>query len=155
MINAPKAEPSSQPHASMLLDSLDKMHAEILDYLDELERLAACVSPTRSAVAEVRWKLSKASRRRWVLINETIHPLLLELGARGWTDKLRHIKQDGLERQAGSGEHVRRWPIDAALADWAGYGQHSAELRESMRARIAAEKRVYATALAEIAGAAR
>ena len=124
-----------------MLTELHQAHEQVLAALAELETLTAGAQPDSSALAGVRWRLSRASGHRRRLVEEACAHLL-EKATPAEAQALRTLKQDMGEMQSASSRHVGAWSIGRVLEDWDGYRAASAEMRGAMRERIATEKRV-------------
>lgn len=124
----------------MLLE-LKRAHDVLLSCLDELERLTLDPLPDRAKLANIRWKLSKASAERRKLVDAACDFLAINGANSIDRSRVAALREDIAESVAASSTHVRRWPVDQVLADWDGYRAASAALRKAMRARILQEQR--------------
>lgn len=124
----------------MLLE-LRRAHDVLLSCLDELERIALDDTPDRAKLANIRWKLSKASAERRKRVDAACDYLLMHSANAIDRDRVAMLRADIAESVAASSSHVRRWSMDQVLADWDGYRAASAALRKTMRARILQEQR--------------
>ena len=122
-----------------MLSDLRESHQLLLAELQALEDATGNDAPDARDLAAIRWRLSRASRRRRSLVDQACDRLLP--GASPATARQILALREGLgEALAASTRHVGCWTIDAVLADWAGYRAASAAMRRSMRQRITAEQ---------------
>ena len=124
----------------MLLE-LKRAHDALLSCLDELERLSLDDRPDRAKLANIRWKLSKASAERRKRVDAACDYLSMHSANAIDRDRVASLRADIADGVAASSSHIRRWTIDQVLADWGGYRAASAALRKTMRARILQEQR--------------
>ncbi|HSX54224.1 MAG TPA: hypothetical protein VLG14_02910 [Sphingomonas sp.] len=124
----------------MLLE-LKRAHDALLSCLDELERLTLNDTPDRATLANIRWKLSKASAERRKQVDAACDYLSMNSATSIDRDRVASLRENIAESVAASSSHVRRWSMDQVLADWDGYRASSATLRKAMRARILQEQR--------------
>jgi hypothetical protein len=123
-----------------VLLELKRAHDALLSCLNELERLTRDEMPDRPKLADTRWRLSKASAERRKLVDAACDLLMISALSNERVG-VRALREHNAEHVAASSSHVRRWPIDQALADWEGYRAASAALRNAMRTRILQEQR--------------
>lgn len=137
---------TSGPSApAQLLGRLRAAHDEITLRLNALAHVFEAGGPADSDYVAARWHLTKASRARWLLLSSELFPLLKARGA--WSDEVAALYEDGAAQQEASIVHVARWPLRAAIADWADYRDASNRIRAGMRERIDREARVLYPAL--------
>lgn len=121
---------------------LKHVHEHQLALLDELEEMTAAPAPNRSALADLRLQLTRATRARRGLLAAKVYPDLERRStgrAPGMVARLR-AKDDALRRL--SAQHIGTWSLHAAIADWPGYCAASAKVRAAIRAQIAVEQEV-------------
>lgn len=123
----------------MLLE-LKRAHDALLSCLNELERLTRDAVPDRAKLANTRWKLSKASADRRKLVDAACDLLLISALAPDRA-RVRALRESDAEGVAASSSHVRRWPVDQAIADWDQYRTASTAVQKAMRQRILQEQR--------------
>jgi len=123
-----------------VLLELKRAHDTLLSCLDELERLTLDAAPDRARLANIRWKLSKASAERRRLVDAACDLLMISALSVDRT-RVAALRENDAESVAASSSHVRQWSVDQVLADWDGYRAASAALRRAMRARILQEQR--------------
>ncbi|HEY0622673.1 hypothetical protein [Sphingomonas sp.] len=124
----------------MLLE-LRRAHDVLLSCLDELERLTLDDTLDRAKLANIRWKLSKASAERRKRVDAACDYLSMHSATSIDRDRVAALRADIAENVAASSSHVRRWSMDQVLIDWDGYRAASATLRKAMRGRILQEQR--------------
>lgn len=123
-----------------MLEELKRAHDRLLACIDELAALTRDETPDRQRLASVRWKLSKVSGERRKLVEEACD----RLAARGGMieqSRVSTLREANAAMVTVSSRHVRRWSMEQVLADWNGYREASAAIREAMRGRIAQEQR--------------
>lgn len=106
--------------------------------------------PDRSAFAETRWRLTKASRERWILLQVRIMPALRR-SLPDRSDLVERLEADAVRHQSQAALHMGRWPLHAAIADWPAYCPASRVIQIQMRARIDDEAVTLLPALSELA----
>ncbi len=131
-----------------MLAELQEAHGEIAGWIDELEILTSFDAPDRVQLTGVRWRLSQASRRRADVIEGRIYPALLGRTEGVDREELLKLKTIGAELRQYSARHIDEWTIERIVEDWRGYCRASFDMRNSMRARIAEERRVLYPLLA-------
>lgn len=129
----------SPAYAARLLAELQQAHAELLDALAVLERLTGRPSPDPDPLANARWRLSLASRKRRSATAMVCAELLGDLSP-GEAAAIDGLLAEGARQLSQSAAHVRKWTTAGIAADWRGYCAASAVLRGTMRIRIAAEQ---------------
>ena len=115
-------------------------HDELLALVSALEELTRAEQPDRDEVAHARWRLSRASGRRFKLLEERVYPLLLARCSSAEAEPVLRLRDAYGGQREATRRHVLRWTIDAIVADWAGYRRDSAATRAAMRSRIAEEQ---------------
>jgi len=120
---------------------LEQVHSELLAAIDELEALTAEALPDVNRISAVRWKLSKASGRRFRFLETDVYPQIRFVGG-DLAKRLQQLRDEGAEIRAKSTGHVGSWAISEVLKNWAGYCQASSEMRQAMRLRIEREREV-------------
>lgn len=124
-----------------MLAELRAAHETLLAGIQELEDATRAPSPDASALAAIRWRLSRASGHRRRLVDQACAEAMAR-AAPGAAAEIERLRESNAELRAVSSRHVGGWTIDRVVADWAGYRAASAEMRKAMRVRIAAEKAV-------------
>lgn len=123
-----------------MLSELKRAHDRLLACIDELEELTREEAPDRLRLASVRWKLSKASGERRKLVEEACDWLAAS-GGMIEQSRVSALREANAAMVTVSSRHVGRWSMEHVLADWTGYREASAAIREAMRGRIAQEQR--------------
>lgn len=123
-----------------MLAELKRAHAALLSGIDELEKLALDDVPDRATLANVRWKLSKASGERRRLVDTACDLLMASADAID-RNRVMLLRENNAETVAASSRHVGHWTMDAVIADWDSYREASTVLRKAMRGRILQEQR--------------
>ena len=127
--------------ATTWLGELKGAHSDLMNAIEELDRLTRGQLPSRSVVDAVRWRVSKASLSRRMLWAR-IQAHLSELGdACPWGD-LRRLQEIDIHLLRASSAHVSQWTTEAILSDWPGYCRASELMRSRMIDAIAGEKRI-------------
>lgn len=123
-----------------MLEELREAHAALLAGIQELEDATRADAPDASALAGIRWRLSRASGRRRRLIEQASAHLLDQVP--GAAPEIGRLREGNAEMLSASSRHVGDWTIERITADWRGYRAASADMRKAMRARIALEKKI-------------
>jgi hypothetical protein len=119
-----------------MLAKLQDLHAKLRGAIGALAELTRQSEPDAEALSAARLRLSRLSRRRRVLIDYSILPVLPDIPA------VTDLAADAAEQSLRSSEHVGRWTLSAVCADWAGYQLASAEMRRQILRRVDREARV-------------
>ena len=125
-----------------MASEIRQAHDELLALVSALEELTAVEQPDRDSLAHARWRLSRASGRRFKLLDDKVYPLLLARCSAAEAEPVLRLRDAYGGQREATRLHVLRWTIDTIVADWAGYKRASAATRETMRSRIAEEKAV-------------
>jgi len=124
-----------------MLVELKSLHSELLDLLARMEALTA-EHFDEHAVADARWKLTRASNRRRRFLEEVVYPHLLARISPGEALRIKDLQGNAGASRAASSAHIRHWTPEHIARDWTGYQRASNAMRASMRERIAKEKSV-------------
>jgi hypothetical protein len=120
---------------------MQSAHAELLGEIARLETATRAAAPGPE-LAAIRLGLSRASGRRFRLVEQQIIPFLQARAAGAEAEGLARLRADMAAARARSSRHVATWSLDAAKKDWRGYCEASAEIRAEMRAQIERERAV-------------
>ncbi|MBO9623014.1 MAG: hypothetical protein J7500_09920 [Sphingomonas sp.] len=120
---------------------LREHHRRILELLDELEALTAQSTPDESALAALRYKLSRASGARRKLIETLCACFESELPAAS-VQPVRALRASVGRVMTHSAEHVGSWGMHDIVRDWSGYCHASFNMRRAMREQINRERMV-------------
>lgn len=124
-----------------MLAELRVAHEALLAGIQELEDATHAAAPDASALAAIRWRLSRASSRRRRLVDEA-SARLREGNAPEVVAEIDRLRENSAEMLSSSSRHVGGWTIDRVVADWDGYRAASTAMRASMRRRIEREKAI-------------
>jgi hypothetical protein len=125
---------------SSALARLEELHRELTMLIATLGEATAHDVPDRSELTSIRWRLSRASRARTKLIETILLPHLRAQASLTDSDALDVLQAQISAASAESSRHIAAWTIDRVTAEWDGYRAASAEIRQAMARRIAAEK---------------
>lgn len=131
-----------------MLAELREAHETLLNGIQELEDATRAEAPDPSALAAIRWRLSRASSRRRRLVDQAC-TLLREGGAPGAVAEIDRLRENSAEMLSTSSQHVGEWTIDRVVADWDAYRAASIRIRKAMRRRIENEKAILYRLLGE------
>ncbi|NYT42830.1 hypothetical protein HZY97_18800 [Sphingomonas sp. R-74633] len=123
-----------------MLTELHEAHATLLAGIQELEDATRAPAPDPSALAAIRWRLSRASSRRRRLVEQACTRLAAD--APRSAPQLDVLRDSNTDMLSATSRHVGAWTIERVVADWPGYRAASIEMRKAMRARIATEKSI-------------
>ena len=135
-----RATQKQSTRVSLLAELMDA-HAELLQAIEQLERLTRGPRPSNQVLDDARWKISKASlarRRLWGRIQAHLSAVV----DRDAATKLRHLQDLEIRLIRASVEHIARWPNKAVLNDWPGYCRASADMRSKLADMIIRERRI-------------
>jgi hypothetical protein len=122
-----------------MLAGLKIVHDDLQAAISTLEHLVTQSVPDKGALAEARWKLSRASGRRLKFLEERIYPFLLAEVDASKEAKIQELRAENVPLHAASITHVSKWPIGAVVHHWPDYQLASKRMQATMRARIARE----------------
>lgn len=125
----------------MLLTDLKSAHDRLLKELDGLDGLTRQAASAVSGYADVRWRLSRASRSRRKVIERAERDLEISAAVADLAE-LQRLRSEDIAAVRRSSDHIYRWNLAAVKSDWAGYCQASAVMRASMRRRIREEQEI-------------
>jgi len=120
-----------------MLAELREAHEALLSGIQALEDATRAAAPDPSALAAIRWQLSRASRRRRRLVDQACAELRPHAPA-----EIDRLRDNSAEMLSASSRHVGSWTIEQVLADWDGYRAASTAMRAAMRKRIHEEKAI-------------
>ncbi|AQR72960.1 hypothetical protein [Sphingomonas sp. LM7] len=121
------------------MSDLHDLHAQLLQMLDDLERLTAQPGPDEAVLAGLRYRLTRTSSARRKLIDALCLELKMVL-PEGETAQLEALHETNTAAMTASSEHISTWSLREIAKDWQGYCQASFAMRRSMRAQIEVEK---------------
>ena len=120
------------------MSDLETLHGQLVEMLDELERLCAESAPDESALAALRYRLTRTSGARRKLEKYCVD-LQLAL-PRAEAAPIRALREANIAAMTSSSDHIGTWSLRQVMKDWRGYCAASREVRQSMRDQIALEK---------------
>jgi hypothetical protein len=121
-------------------EELGAAHDAVMVHLQELESLLMRTTIARADLANMRWRLSRASKQRLGLLERRIYPYLLGLVSGVEAQAIRQLQAGARPLLTQTVNHVGTWTIDRIMSDLVGYRCASAAMRATMRARITAER---------------
>ena len=124
-----------------MLTKLKAAHAELRVAITELETETRRFEPMEASLSAARLKLTRASSRRRMLIDQEILPTLRDLPPeqKSLVEELRRTASDIAVQ---SSRHIGDWTMRAIVADWQGYRLASKAMRSAMLQRIADESTI-------------
>lgn len=139
--NRPEPSATAAPlDAARALRKLKRIHAELIDALEEMEIATQAPSPDMSDYSHARWKLGAASRNRRSLVGKLCHQLMA-LADPEDAQVLKELYSDDMRMLRESAAHVGTWSLDMIETRWSDYCQASREIRAKMIERIEIERR--------------
>jgi hypothetical protein len=123
---------------NMALQALRHVHADLARLLDEMGVLTREPVPAMERLASIRHKLTRASRARYVLLEEII-PMLGRYATPEEAAELAALRSGTQADRVRSTGHISTWGSQQIARDWAGYCQASRALQLHMRIRIEGE----------------
>jgi hypothetical protein len=121
------------------MSDLQTLHEQLLGMLDELETLCANPDPNESALASLRYRLTRTSGARRKLVESHCVELLLAL-PKAEGAAIRALRESNIAAMTSSSDHIGTWSLRQVVKDWSGYCAASRHVRQSMREQIALEK---------------
>ena len=149
---ATKFEPrfSDQTESARLAAELTRAHEELLSELRNMEAIQSNASPDQAQWTSARWKLSRASRRRRMIVNDC-YPLAMQSATALELTQLLSLRANDLPMLEKSRSHMEKWSREQIEADWVGYCAASAVIRMGMKERLVAERRIILPLLQRLA----
>ena len=123
-----------------MLDELKKLHDEIEGLLHDLDLLTQSEAPRLDAVASTRLRLTRASRRRTVLLDTKVYPAVLESSTDAERRSVEKLRDEGRQALLTSVGHIGRWTIGDIEERWKDYQVASREMQRSMVRRVKDER---------------
>jgi hypothetical protein len=123
-----------------MLAELETFHADLLRLIGELERLTQDASPRMDAIADVRLKLTRVSRRRSEFLESMVYPHVLAMAASTSHAQITELRIQGIESRMRSTSHISQWTLIQVQENWSEYREASETMRASMRKRIRQEQ---------------
>lgn len=135
-----------------MLKELKTYHEELLAFIAELERLSQEASPRMDAIANVRFKLTRVSRRRTSFLERSVYPQILPGAKDPERSRFAALRNEEQASRMNSTDHIAHWTPAMIEHDWAGYRTASDKMRRSMRTRIRQEQEAFYPLLEAIDG---
>jgi hypothetical protein len=150
MTHAALKSPTPSGEARRLLTELEAAHAALLVELAAMQSLQDQPKPRPEQWAQARWKLSRASRQRRMIV-DAIYPLVLAGGTVVDVHRIRQLQEQDTTMLAASHAHVGQWTPERISVDWSGYCDASRVIRRGMTDRVRAERDLLLPVLARLA----
>ena len=131
-----------------MLTELQRVHAEILAGLGELDALTAQLEPPMDRIPAVRLALTRASRARTVLL-ERIYDQLIDRAPQEQKARILALRAEGKDNLAASTRHIGTWTLSEIAGRWHDYCAASKTIRYTMRVRIKREAELIYPLLSE------
>jgi len=135
-----------------MLETLRRLHDDILAKLDALEALTSLPQPPMDRLPGLRQALTRSSRARTMLLERAYDQLIAEASPAKKT-ALETLKADGKDNMITSTRHIGSWTLREIGDRWPEYCAASATMRADMRKRIRSEKDLIYPLLADRKGA--
>lgn len=121
-------------------DELITLYGVLKASLAEHASLCAAASPDVGALANARWRVAQAGRRRTEHLTSIVYPKLDDLsnvpGRRAYLD----LKASSAGYQTQISTYVARWPTEQIVANWRAYQTASTDFRKGVLRRIVVEE---------------
>jgi hypothetical protein len=131
-----------------VLAQLKAAHDEIQASILRLEAVAQSDEPDRSELAIVRWKVMRASRARWRLLDDVVYPEI-ERRSLAHLPEVVALRADDADLIARASKHVAAWDSDQIQGGWSAYRNTATRIVAAMRDRQTHEKAVLYPLLAD------
>jgi hypothetical protein len=131
-----------------VLAQLKAVHDEIQASILRLEAVAQSDHPDQSELAIVRWKVMRASRARWRLLEDVVYPEM-ERRSLAHRPEVIALRADDAALVARASKHVAAWDADQIRGGWSGYQEAANRIVAAMRDRQTHEKAVLYPLLAD------
>ena len=122
-----------------MIDDFGRLHADLADVLDTLDRLTAAETPDDTAVASARARLGRLSGQRRRLFDAACNRVAESADAHA-QQRIRTLRELNAQQLEASTKHIGTWGLRELVADWPGYVRTAAGMRQSMRDLIAADR---------------
>lgn len=122
-----------------MLDTLRRHHRDIIALLRELDELTRAATPDADRLTGTRYRLTRASRARFLQI-EKLYAELLGVADAACRPMLEALRAEGAAILSRSGAHISRWTPREIEAHWPAYCRESLAMRTAMHARIVREQ---------------
>ncbi len=117
-----------------------EMRDMLVRSMSEHRALCQAATPDPVALSRSRWLLSNASRQRASWLVHTVNPVAERLahtpGGAAWLA----FQVTATDYRQGISAFLSRWPIEATVADWAGYRRDVVALRGTIAPRLRQEE---------------
>lgn len=120
---------------------LGEVHAELQILLRLIETETNKSAPDMIALSAVRLKLTQASRRRSMLVNDLVDTFAPQ-GSAETKAQLARLRQALQQARFRSAQHIGQWTTRSITQDWGGYRAASEQIRTTMRAQLHREAAV-------------
>ena len=131
-----------------VLAQLRAVHDEIQASILKLEAVARSEHPDRSELAIVRWKVMRASRARWRLLEDVVYPEI-ERRSLAHRPEVVALRARDAALIARASQHVAAWDAEQILGAWSEYQTAAARIVGAMRERQSQEKAALYPLLAD------
>ena len=131
-----------------MLETLRRLHDDILAKLDALEALTSLPQPPMDRLPALRQALTRSSRARTMLLERAYDQLIAEASP-AKKAALEALKADGKDNMITSTRHIGSWTLREIGDRWPEYCAASATMRADMRKRIRSEKDLIYPLLAD------
>jgi hypothetical protein len=121
------------------MSDLETLHGELLEMLDTLEALCASSTPDESALAALRYRLTRTSGARRKLVETLCVELQMTL-PKAEIAPIRALREANIAAMTSSSDHIGTWSLRQVMKDWSGYCLASKQIRRAMREQIALEQ---------------
>lgn len=124
-----------------MLEELQRLHANILLHLEDLDMLTSEDQPSIVELTATRLALTRASRARRALLDRIYEELTPSADPMAKA-ALAALQAEGNENLKRSAAHIGEWALEDLRRRWSDYCVASMKLRTEMRQRVAVEKKV-------------
>lgn len=121
------------------MSDLETLHEELLEMLDALEFLCANPTPDETALAGLRYRLTRTSGARRKLVESLCVTLQMTL-PKAEIAPIRALRDANIAAMTFSSDHIGTWSLRQVMKDWSGYCAASKQVRQTMREQIALER---------------
>lgn len=125
---------------SQLLIELKQRRADLLAAVAEIETAISQPLPDVGLIAHIRWKVTKADRAKYRLMNDRIYPTILARVTGQKFDQVKKFREGYCAIQAAKSAHIALWTMDRVAEDWSGYKIAAKTKIGRIRERLYAEE---------------
>lgn len=124
-----------------MLDELQRLHETVEITVAAQEQLLRSGSlPHADEIARSRWRIMSASRKRRDHLDAVIYPALIARLSGDAASVVDAVRTRDIAQRHWAREHLSKWPLEYALANFDAYLRAAEEVRFRIRAQLKIER---------------